>query len=94
MAAHPSSAHEHAMTDTTDDAQARIAFARAWTSGSMYYERTGLRIDEIAEERARLRIDRTPDHLNPDGIVHGGVLPSLVEARRLRRGGDPRRRGP
>lgn len=58
----------------------RIAYARSWTGGSPYYERMGIAIEAIDEGRAILRLDVRPEHLNADGIVHGGVLPALADA--------------
>jgi len=40
----------------------------------------GISVDSLEEARAILRLDATGAHLNADGIVHGGVLPSLADA--------------
>lgn len=58
----------------------RIAYARAWTGGSPYYARMGIAVEALDEGRATLRMDARAEHLNADGIVHGGVLPALADA--------------
>ena len=44
----------------------------------------GISVDSLEEARAILRLDATGAHLNADGIVHGGVLPSLADESNLR----------
>ena len=68
------------MTNDSATLEARLAFARAWTGGSPYYERMGISIDDLGEGRALLRLTVAAHHLNADGIVHGGVLPALADA--------------
>ncbi|SOD73951.1 uncharacterized protein (TIGR00369 family) [Jatrophihabitans sp. GAS493] len=42
-------------------------------------EHLGLRLDEITPDRVRMSFDIRPEHLQPFGIVHGGVYCSVVE---------------
>lgn len=68
------------MTDNDGTLEARLAYARAWTGGSPYYERMGIVVSDLSDGRARLRLTVAGHHLNADGIVHGGVLPALADA--------------
>ncbi|SDJ21668.1 uncharacterized domain 1-containing protein [Frankineae bacterium MT45] len=42
-------------------------------------EHLGLRLEEITPDRVVLNFDIGPEHLQPFGIVHGGVYCSIVE---------------
>jgi uncharacterized protein (TIGR00369 family) len=39
----------------------------------------GVRDERAEDGHARLELDAGPDHLNPAGTVHGGVLATLVD---------------
>lgn len=39
----------------------------------------GLRLAEVREDYGRLELDVQPHHLQPAGIVHGGVLATMID---------------
>ncbi len=45
-----------------------------------FWEHLGCRAVEVGSERTVVVIDVEPKHLNPMGIVHGGVLSSLLDS--------------
>lgn len=57
----------------------RLAFVREFAATSPYYQAMGMSLVEIDEGRALLRVEIQPEHLNADGIVHGGVLPAIAD---------------
>ena len=44
-----------------------------------YPELIGLRLSELAFDRCRIDLELAPRHLQPFGIVHGGVLATLID---------------
>ena len=66
------SAQEH-------DLETRLAFVREFAQTSPYYQALGMSLAEVEEGRALLRVQVRPEHLNADGIVHGGVLPAIAD---------------
>jgi uncharacterized protein (TIGR00369 family) len=44
-----------------------------------YAERLGARAEATGEGTARVRFEARPEHLNPAGTLHGGVLATLVD---------------
>ena len=59
----------------------------AWTAavaqlvnGCPYFDLQSMRVAELAAGTCRLEIDLARKHLQPFGLVHGGVLASLVDA--------------
>ena len=67
-------------TRSTPDLEERIFFCPTRAAASPFYQQMGIGVDSLEEARAILRLDATGAHLNADGIVHGGVLPSLADA--------------
>ncbi|HJU38962.1 MAG TPA: PaaI family thioesterase [Tahibacter sp.] len=58
------------------------AYIRALQDGvreSPYPALIGMRIAELAFDRCRIELDLRRDHLQPFGIVHGGVLATLID---------------
>jgi uncharacterized protein (TIGR00369 family) len=64
----------------TSDRESRLSYARHWAGNSPYYRHMGFAVDSLDEGRARLKLFAGMDLLNADGILHGGVLPSLADA--------------
>ncbi len=67
-------------TSAASDLDQRLAFARRWAESSPFYEQLGIAVESLDEGAARVRMQAAGDHLNADGIVHGGVLPALADA--------------
>lgn len=47
---------------------------------SPYHVWTGIELAEVDEGRVVMRMDLRPEHLNPQGIVHGGVIAGLLDS--------------
>lgn len=56
-----------------DDLRAR--FAR-----SPYHRWSSISLGELERGRVVLRLELQPEHLNPQGIVHGGVIAGLLDS--------------
>ena len=49
--------------------------------GSSHFARwMGFSLSSIGDGESELRLDLEPHHLNPGGIVHGGVLATMLDA--------------
>jgi uncharacterized protein (TIGR00369 family) len=53
----------------------RERFAR-----SPYHRWSSISLDDIEHGRVVLRLELQPEHLNPQGIVHGGVIAGLLDS--------------
>lgn len=62
-------------TTVPQDQQAR--FDRLIRSG--FHDLLGVRLVEWSPDRAVIELDVTADHLNRSGVVHGGVLSTLMD---------------
>jgi acyl-CoA thioesterase len=47
---------------------------------SLFAQWMGFRLTHVDEGESRLELDVQPHHLNPGGIVHGGVIATLLDA--------------
>jgi len=70
---------------------------RAGTRHSPFVEYIGARREEMGEGFARLSITIGPQHTNPNGVMHGGVVTAMMDsaiggALGALRGGDARQR--
>ena len=45
-----------------------------------FAELLGMRPTSMGDGRARFELDVAPNHLNPNGTVHGGVIYSLADS--------------
>ena len=61
------------------DLEARLAFVRTFAQTSPYYRSLGMTLAEVGDGHAVLRVEIQAQHLNADGIVHGGVLPAIAD---------------
>src|SRR3712207_4248856 len=64
------------MTDSPDPAAAGDAFPHA---ASPYHAHLGIEVTEWREGYARLVCDTTAPHANRPGIVHGGLVLSMID---------------
>lgn len=53
---------------------------RSRVNGSAFARWTGLRVAAIDDGSSEVCLDLEPHHLNPGGIVHGGIIASLLDA--------------
>src|SRR5258708_40148912 len=53
---------------------------RARVSASPFATWMGLRIVSIDDGESEIAIDLEPHHLNPGGIVHGGIVATILDA--------------
>jgi acyl-CoA thioesterase len=44
-----------------------------------FAELLGMRAKSVADGRARFELEVTPAHLNPNGVLHGGVIYSVAD---------------
>jgi len=56
-----------------------ITFNYAAVTGGTYIEYNGIRLTEVGKGLARGRIEIRPELLNPNRILHGGVLGTLAD---------------
>jgi len=61
------------------DLEARLAYVRTFSETSPYYRAMGMSFAEVQDGRVVLRVEIQAQHLNADGIVHGGVLPAIAD---------------
>ncbi len=59
--------------------ETRLAYVRTFAQTSPYYKSMGMTLAEIGDGHAVLRVEIQAQHLNADGIVHGGVLPAIAD---------------
>ena len=62
-----------------DDLETRLAYVRTFAQTSPYYKSMGMSFAEVQDGRVVLRVEIQAQHLNADGIVHGGVLPAIAD---------------
>lgn len=53
---------------------------RARIARSPYHTWAGATLEEVEEGRVVMRVDLEHHHLNPQGIVHGGVIAGLLDS--------------
>lgn len=63
----------------SDDLETRLAFVREFAQTSPYYKALGMLLETVEDGRVVLRVEIHDQHLNADGIVHGGVLPAIAD---------------
>ena len=56
-----------------------IAALQASVRDAPYPQLLGMRLEDIAFDRCRIELDLDQRHMQPFGIVHGGVLATLVD---------------
>ena len=61
------------------DLEMRLAFVRTFAQTSPYYKSMGMTLAEVDDRHVVLRVEIQAQHLNADGIVHGGVLPAIAD---------------
>ncbi|MCI0890170.1 MAG: PaaI family thioesterase, partial [Chloroflexi bacterium] len=61
------------------DLETRLAFVREFAQTSPYYKSMGMTLAEVGDGHAVLRLEIQAQHLNADGILHGGVLPAIAD---------------
>lgn len=61
------------MTFDPEELKARIA-------ASPYHVWSGISLVEVSEGHVVMRMQMQPHHLNPQGIVHGGVIAGLLDS--------------
>ncbi len=49
-------------------------------NGSPFYTWSGLKVVELGESSSRVELEVRPEHKNIYGVVHGGVLSSVLDA--------------
>ena len=59
--------------------ETRLAFVREFAQTSPYYKSMGMTLAEVGDGHAVLRLEIQAQHLNADGILHGGVLPAIAD---------------
>ena len=59
--------------------ETRLAFVRTFAQTSPYYKSMGMTLAEVGDGHAVLRVEIQAQHLNADGILHGGVLPAIAD---------------
>ena len=57
-----------------------VAAVQELAGSAPYFRLQSMRIAELAPGRSRLEIDLEEKHLQPFGMVHGGVFSSLIDA--------------
>ncbi len=68
------------MSDETRTAATPSPHSAIVARPSAFNQMLGIRLAEWAEGRAVLELDVAGDHLNRSGVVHGGVLMTLLDA--------------
>lgn len=63
----------------SEDLETRLAFVREYGQTSPYYKALGMSMETVEDGRVVLRVEIHDQHLNADGIVHGGVLPAIAD---------------
>ena len=59
--------------------ETRLAFVRTFAQTSPYHKSMGMTLAEVGDGHAVLRLEIQAQHLNADGILHGGVLPAIAD---------------
>jgi len=57
-----------------------FAFIEHSVANTPYYLLVGIELDSLAPGRAALKATTQPQHGNPMGLVHGGLLSSIADA--------------
>jgi uncharacterized protein (TIGR00369 family) len=63
----------------TDQAADGAALARGWIENSPFVAHLGIRLDELAADRARLSLPFTDTLPTMGDVVHGGAISSLID---------------
>lgn len=53
---------------------------RARIAASPYHKANGITLDEVEPGRSLVRMEIAAEHLNPQGVVHGGVIAGLLDS--------------
>lgn len=67
------------MTDETKGAESAAARAAIVARPSAFNQALGIRLAAWSEGECTVELDVTGDHLNRSGVVHGGVLMTLLD---------------
>jgi uncharacterized protein (TIGR00369 family) len=67
------------MTGETQGADAPVPRSAIVARPSAFNQALGIRLTDWVEGRAVVELDVTGDHLNRSGVVHGGVLMTLLD---------------
>lgn len=52
---------------------------RARTGDALFHKLLGIRLGALEDGESEISLDLEPHHLNPGGIVHGGVIASMLD---------------
>lgn len=63
----------------TEQAADGAALARGWIESSPFVTHLGIRLDELAPDRARLSLPFTDSLPTMGDVVHGGAISSLID---------------
>lgn len=63
----------------TEQAADGAALARGWIESSPFVAHLGIRLDELAPDRARLSLPFTDSLPTMGDVVHGGAISSLID---------------
>jgi uncharacterized protein (TIGR00369 family) len=63
----------------TEQAADGAALARGWIESSPFVAHVGIRLDELAPDRARLSLPFTASLPTIGDVVHGGAISSLID---------------
>lgn len=63
----------------SDDVLARWATFGAWSDRTYFPSLVGLQIEELKRDYCRMRLPFRPELEQPQGLVHGGALATLID---------------
>ena len=75
----PPAANAHRFGPLPPERQAIWADFAEWPDQEWFPKTLGLKVEEIREDYARMRLPFRPEHLQPAGVVHGGAISSLID---------------